>query len=58
MRQDGCFLNDQDARTAIFSYIESYYNTHRKHSSLGYKTLPSLKLAHLKPTTRQRKMVQ
>ena len=38
MLQDGCFLNDQDARIEIFSYIESYYNTHRKHSSLGYKT--------------------
>jgi transposase InsO family protein len=38
MLQDGCFLNDNDARTEIFAYIESYYNTHRKHSSLGYKT--------------------
>ena len=38
MLQDGCFLNDNDARIEIFSYIESYYNTHRKHSSLGYKT--------------------
>jgi len=38
MLQDGCFLNDKDARIEIFSYIESYYNTHRKHSSLGYKT--------------------
>lgn len=38
MLQDGCFHNDNDARIEIFSYIESYYNTHRKHSSLGYKT--------------------
>lgn len=38
MLQDGCFLNNKDARIEIFSYIESYYNTHRKHSSLGYKT--------------------
>ena len=38
MLQDGSFLNDNDARIEIFSYIESYYNTHRKHSSLGYKT--------------------
>ncbi|KAB2639069.1 MAG: IS3 family transposase, partial [Verrucomicrobia bacterium] len=22
----------------IFSYIESYYNTHRKHSALKYQT--------------------
>jgi transposase InsO family protein len=38
MLQDGSFLNDNDARIEIFSYIESYYNTHRRHSSLGYKT--------------------
>lgn len=38
MLQDGCFINAQDARTEIFAYIDSYYNTHRKHSSLGYKT--------------------
>jgi transposase InsO family protein len=38
MLEGGCFLNDQDARIEIFSYIESYYNTHRRHSSLGYKT--------------------
>ena len=33
--QDGCFENISDARTAIFEYIEAYYNTQRKHSSLG-----------------------
>jgi transposase InsO family protein len=38
MLQGGCFIDDTDARIEIFSYIESYYNTHRKHSSLGYKT--------------------
>jgi len=38
MLQDGCFDNAGDARTAIFEYIEAYYNTHRKHSSIGYKT--------------------
>ena len=30
--------NATDARTEIFEYIEGYYNTHRKHSALGYKT--------------------
>ena len=25
-----------DAKTDLFSYIEGDYNTHRKHSSLGY----------------------
>lgn len=38
MLQDGCFLNEADARTEIFEYIDSYYNHHRKHSSLGYRT--------------------
>jgi len=38
MLQDGCFENAGDAQTEIFDYIEGYYNTHRKHSSLGYKT--------------------
>jgi putative transposase len=38
MLQGGCFENATDARTEIFEYIEGYYNTHRKHSSIGYKT--------------------
>ena len=25
-----------EAQIELFAYIESYYNTHRKHSSLGY----------------------
>jgi putative transposase len=46
MLQNGCFHNATDARTEIFDYIEGYYNTHRKHSSLGYKT-PSQFEAHI-----------
>ena len=38
MLQGGCFETAADARTEIFEYIEGYYNTHRKHSALGYKT--------------------
>ena len=38
MLQDGCFENADDARTEIFDYIEGYYNIHRKHSAIGYKT--------------------
>ena len=38
MLQGGCFENANDARIEIFEYIEGYYNTHRKHSSLGYQT--------------------
>ena len=38
MLQNGCFENASDARTEIFEYIEGYYNTHRKHSAIGYQT--------------------
>lgn len=30
------FENRRDARTALFSYIETFYNRKRRHSSLGY----------------------
>lgn len=36
MLQDGIFIEESDARTELFAYIDSYYNTRRKHSSLGY----------------------
>jgi transposase InsO family protein len=38
MLQNGCFENASDARTEIFDYIDGYYNNHRKHSALNYKT--------------------
>jgi transposase InsO family protein len=38
MLQGGCFDTAADAQTEIFEYIEGYYNTHRKHSALDYKT--------------------
>ena len=36
--EDGAFDSLEDARTEIFEYIEMYYNTQRKHSSLNYKS--------------------
>jgi len=36
MLRDGCFENSKDAQTELFAYIDAYYNTRRKHSSLGY----------------------
>jgi putative transposase len=30
------FRTHAQARTAIFDYIEAFYNTHRRHSALGY----------------------
>jgi len=38
MLQGGCFDNATDARIEIFEYIEGSYNTHRKHSALGYQS--------------------
>jgi putative transposase len=38
MLQRGSFANEGDARTEIFAYIDGYYNTQRRHSSLQYKT--------------------
>lgn len=32
------FPTRQVARTAIFDYLETFYNTHRLHSSLGYRS--------------------
>jgi len=46
MLQDGCFENAADARIELFDYIEGYYNTHRKHSALGYQP-PSQFESHL-----------
>lgn len=37
LMQDGAFENLQDANTEIFEYIEMYYNTKRRHSSLNYE---------------------
>ena len=36
--ENGMFENLEDAQTEIFEYIEMYYNTHRKHSSLNYQS--------------------
>jgi len=36
--QGGKFADYDDAKTELFEYIESYYNHHRKHSSLGYQS--------------------
>jgi putative transposase len=38
MLQGGCFDTAQDARIELFEYIEGYYNTQRKHSSLEYQS--------------------
>lgn len=32
------FRTHAEARTALFDYIEGFYNTHRRHSALGYRS--------------------
>ena len=36
--ENGMFEDLEDARTELFEYIEMYYNTERKHSSLNYQS--------------------
>lgn len=36
--EDGIFEDLEDAHTGIFEYIEMYYNSKRKHSSLNYQS--------------------
>jgi len=33
-----CFHTQEEARQALFQYIEGWYNTRRRHSALGYQT--------------------
>ncbi len=34
--EDADYQTRQQAKTGIFSYLEGFYNTKRRHSSLGY----------------------
>lgn len=36
--EGGAFANGEDAQTEIFEFIEMYYNTKRRHSSLNYQS--------------------
>lgn len=36
--EDGAFDSLEDARTELFEFIEMYYNTERRHSSLNYQS--------------------
>ena len=40
------FATHEDARTALFEYIEAYYNRMRKHSTLGYLSPVQFELAN------------
>lgn len=36
--EDATWATRDDARTALFEYIEGWYNRERRHSSLGYRS--------------------
>jgi putative transposase len=40
------FRNRTDARIAVFDFIEGFYNTHRRHSSLGNKSPARFEAEH------------
>ena len=45
------FPTRQAARTAIFEYLETFYNTRRLHSSLGYKSPASFEEDRMRRST-------
>jgi putative transposase len=45
------FRTKDEARSAIFAYIEAFYNPRRRHSALGYKSPLAFEEAHLEPAT-------
>jgi putative transposase len=38
MLRGGTFIDETDAHTEIFDYVEAYYNNQRKHSAIDYLT--------------------
>ncbi len=45
MLGDSSFDNATDPRRELSAYIESYYNTHRKHSAVQYRAPATLEAA-------------
>lgn len=44
---DADFATHEQARTALFEYIEVFYNRQRRHSTLGYVSPVDFELAAL-----------
>ena len=42
------FATRYEARTALFEYIECFYNTHRRHASLGYLSPANFEMSFTK----------
>ena len=47
------FATRDDARVAVFEYIEVYYNRERLHSSLGYETSDTFELFQQQKETQE-----
>jgi putative transposase len=50
------FLTHADARLAIFDYIESFYNRHRRHSAIGQVSPVAFEKSALKSTLTTRSL--
>jgi putative transposase len=40
------FKSQVEAKMAVFEYIEGWYNRHRRHSSIGYRSPVAYERAH------------
>jgi putative transposase len=45
------FPSPQAARTAVFEYLETFYNTRRLHSSLGYRSPAAFEEGRIEETS-------
>jgi len=46
------FRSQAEAKMAVFEWLEGWYNRHRRHSSLGYRSPVNYEQAHRRPRSR------